>query len=133
VRRIIRTELTKDIQKYLARKQEEIAATDAVESLWKKARKTKSLQAVFNQRSDTGPKAPLALGGSAMVARPTRRQIIAVNCTAPACHDRGAGPGHSTSEMIQEDMKILEPRSDPSGARRSRRGEYAEEKHDRGE
>ncbi len=27
---------------------EEIAATDAVESLWKKARKTKSLQAVFN-------------------------------------------------------------------------------------
>ena len=48
-----------------------------------------------------------------MVARPTRRQVFAVNCTAPACHDRGAGPGHSTSEMIQEDMKILEPRSDP--------------------
>ena len=68
-----------------------------------------------------------------MVARPTRRQIFAVNGTAPACHDRGAGPGHSTSEMIQEDMKILEPRSDPSGARRSRREEYGEEKHDRGE
>ena len=33
--------------------------------------------------------------------------------------------GHSISVMIQEDMKILEPRSDPSGARRSRREEYA--------
>jgi hypothetical protein len=42
-----------------------------------------------------------------MVARPTRRQMFAVNCTAPASHDRGAGPGHSTSEMIQEDMKIF--------------------------
>ena len=31
------------------------------------------------QRSDTGLKAPPALGGSAMVARPTRRQIFAVN------------------------------------------------------
>ena len=29
MRRIIRKELTKDIQKYLARKQEEVAATDA--------------------------------------------------------------------------------------------------------
>ena len=48
MRRIIRKELTKDVQKYLARKQEEVAAMDAVESLWKKARKTKSLQAVFN-------------------------------------------------------------------------------------
>ena len=46
MRRIIRKELTKDIEKYLARKQEEVAAADAVESLWKKARKTKSLQAV---------------------------------------------------------------------------------------
>ena len=64
-----------------------------------------------------------------MVARPTRRQIVAVNGTAPACHDRGAGPGHSTSEMIQEDMKILEPRR----AQRSRRKEYGAEKHDRGE
>ena len=45
-----------------------------------------------------------------MVARPTRRQIFAVNSTVPACHDRRAGPGHPTSEMIQEDMKILEPR-----------------------
>src|SRR5208337_2124487 len=32
------------------------------------------------QRPDTGLKAPPALGGSAMVARPTRRQIFAVNC-----------------------------------------------------
>jgi hypothetical protein len=64
-----------------------------------------------------------------MVARPTRRQIFAVNGTAPACHDPRAGPGHSTSERIQEDMKILEPRR----AQRSRRNEYAEEKHDRGE
>ena len=33
-------------------------------------------------------------------------------CDAPDLpHDRGAGPGHSTSEMIQEDMKILEPRT----------------------
>ena len=31
------------------------------------------------QRPDTGLKAPPALGGSAMVARPTRRQIFAVN------------------------------------------------------
>ncbi len=53
-----------------------------------------------------------------IVARPTRRQIFAVNGTAPACHDRGAGPGLSTSEMIQEDMKTSEPQSDPSGARR---------------
>jgi hypothetical protein len=68
-----------------------------------------------------------------MVARPTRRQIFAVNCTAPARHDSRAGPGHSNSEMIQEDMKILEPRSDPSGARRSRSEEYGKEKHDRGE
>ena len=37
-----------------------------------------------------------------------------------------AGPEHSTSEMIQEDMKILEPRR----AQRSRREEYREEKHD---
>ena len=59
------------------------------------------------QRPDTGLKAPPALGGSAMVARPTRRQIFAVNGTAPAYHDRRAEPGHSTSEMIQEDMKIL--------------------------
>ena len=29
----------------------------------------------INQRPDTGLKAPPALGGSAMVARPTRRQI----------------------------------------------------------
>ena len=64
-----------------------------------------------------------------MVGRPTGRQIFAVNCTAPARHDRRAGPGHPTSEMIQEDMKILEPRR----AQRSRREEYAEEKHDRGE
>ena len=47
-----------------------------------------------------------------MVGRPARRQIFAVNCTAPARHDRRAEPGHPTSEMIQEDMKILEPRSD---------------------
>ncbi len=59
------------------------------------------------QRSDTGLKAPPALGGSAMVARPARRQIFAVNGTAPARHDRRAEPGHSTSEMIHEDMKIL--------------------------
>ena len=31
------------------------------------------------QRPDTGLKAPPALGGSAMVARPTRRQIFTVN------------------------------------------------------
>ena len=42
-----------------------------------------------------------------MVVRLTGRQIIAVNGTAPARHDRRAEPGHSTSEMIQEDMKIL--------------------------
>ena len=71
-----------------------------------------------------------------MVARPTRRQVFAVNCTAPACHDRGAGPGHSTSEMIQEDMKILELRSDPIlrmgvTPERSRREECGEEKHER--
>ena len=35
------------------------------------------------------------------------RQIFAVNGTEPARHDRRAEPGHSTSEMIQEDMKIL--------------------------
>src|SRR5208282_3184179 len=59
------------------------------------------------QRPDTGLKAPPALGGSAMVVRLTGRQIFAVNGTAPARHDRRAEPGHSTSEMIQEDMKIL--------------------------
>jgi hypothetical protein len=59
------------------------------------------------QRPDTGLKAPPALGGSAMVVRLTGRQIFAANGTAPACHDRRAEPGHSTSEMIQEDMKIL--------------------------
>ncbi len=85
--------------------------------------------AVVEQRPDTGLKAPPALGGSAVVARPTRRQIFAVNCTAPARHDCRAGPGHPTSEMIQEDMKILEPRR----AQSSRREEYPEEKHDRGE
>jgi hypothetical protein len=42
-----------------------------------------------------------------MVVRLTGRQIFAANGTAPACHDRRAEPGHSTSEMIQEDMKIL--------------------------
>ena len=41
-----------------------------------------------------------------MVVRLTGRQIFAVNGTA-ASHDRRAEPGHSTSEMIQEDMKIL--------------------------
>ena len=44
-----------------------------------------------------------------MVARPTRLQIFEVNCTAPACHDRRAAPGHSTSEMIQEDRKNIDP------------------------
>ena len=46
-----------------------------------------------------------------MVARPTRRQVFAVNCTAPACHDRRAGPGHSTSEIIigrHEDLGTTE-------------------------
>ena len=42
-----------------------------------------------------------------MVVRLTGRQIFAVNGTAPARHDRRAEPGLSTSEMIQEDMKIL--------------------------
>jgi len=55
---------------------------------------------INNNDPTQGQKAPSALGGSAMVARPTRRQIFAVNGTAPACHDRGAGPGHSTSKMI---------------------------------
>ena len=62
---------------------------------------------LYCQRPDTGLKAPPALGGSAMVVRLTGRQIFAVNGTAPARHDRRAEPGHSTSEMIQEDMKIL--------------------------
>ena len=42
-----------------------------------------------------------------MVVRLTGRQIFAVTGNAPARHDRRAEPGHSTSEMIQEDMKIL--------------------------
>ena len=42
-----------------------------------------------------------------MVVRLTGRQIFAVNETAPARHDRRAEPGHLTSEMNQEDMKIL--------------------------
>ena len=33
----------------------------------------------LNQRPDTGLKAPPTLGGSAMVARPTRRQVFGVN------------------------------------------------------
>ena len=47
MRRIVRRELPKGIQTYLARKQVEVAAKDDVESLWKKARKPKSVQAVF--------------------------------------------------------------------------------------
>ena len=42
-----------------------------------------------------------------MVVRLTRRQIFAVNGTAPARHDRRAEPGHSTSEIMHEDMNIL--------------------------
>jgi len=52
--------------------------------------------------------------------------------------DRKPGSCHQTSEMIQEDMKILEQRSDPIlrmgvTPERSRREECGEEKHDRGE
>ncbi len=36
-------------------------------------------QRFYNQRADKGLKAPPALGGSAMVARPTRPHIFAVN------------------------------------------------------
>ncbi len=42
-----------------------------------------------------------------MVVRLPGRQIFALNGTAPARHVRRPEPGHSTSEMIQEDKKIL--------------------------
>jgi len=63
----------------------------------------------FFQRADKELRAPPALDGSAMVARPSRPQIFAVISTAPACHDGRAAPGHSTSEMIQEDRKNIDP------------------------
>src|SRR5208282_1935782 len=52
---------------------------------------------LYIQRADKELKAPPALGGSAMVARPTRPQIFAVNSTAPACHDRRAAPARACS------------------------------------
>src|SRR5271157_77042 len=49
------------------------------------------------QRADKELKAPPALRGSAMVARPTRPQIFAVTCTARVCHDRSAAPARACS------------------------------------
>jgi len=44
-----------------------------------------------------------------MVAQPARWSTFAVSCSALAFPDRSTGSWHQTSEMIQEDMKIMEP------------------------
>ena len=45
-----------------------------------------------------------------MAAQPSRWQTFAVSRPLLAFPERRTVPGHQTSEMIQEDMKIIEPR-----------------------
>ena len=56
----------------------------------------------------------LARGCVAKTHRKAERYVIAssthpTGCSALACPDRSTGSWHQTSEMIQEDMKIMEP------------------------
>ncbi len=63
------------------------------------------------QRSDTGLKALPALGGSAMVGRPTGRQIFAVNCTAaspPRPQGRTGAPNLGDDSGRHEDLGTTE-------------------------
>ncbi len=62
-----------------------------------------------------------------MAAQPSRWQTFAVSRPPLAFPERRTVPGHQTSEMIQEDMKIIEPRR----AQRSRREESEEGEQDR--
>jgi len=66
---------------------------------------------IDKQRSDSGLKAPPALGGSAMVGRPTGRQIFAVNCTAaspPRPQGRTGAPNLGDDSGRHEDLGTTE-------------------------
>ena len=49
------------------------------------------------------------------MAQPTRWYPFALSLSALAFRDLEPNSWHLTSEMIQEDMKVMEPQSDPRG------------------